>query len=879
MQVQVRCPYCESLMESPGSAGEVRCRACHRAFWLRGSERVSCPQCGSLLQVPTWPPTLQCGECGRCFVPDKWRRRTATATNEPTEAMEEETSVMASVREYEEEQLEAVRAEFADRYEVIDSLGRGGMGAVYKAVEVETGRPAVLKLLRKGRFASESYRTRFRQEARAVARLKHPGIVSVRDFGELNGQLFLAMEYVEGSDIREYVIEENLGVRQISRLLIKVCEALQHAHGHGVVHRDLKPANILVDHEGNPKLVDFGLARMTERGAEGEESPLGETRAILGTLSYMSPEQTLGYPEAIDERSDLYSLGVVMYQLLTGAMPYPIDCARPGDSMQTIREEPARPPSAVRREVDSDLDAIVLKCLHKQSERRYESARRLADDLERYLRGKPVQARPASGLYHVRRLTSRHQRALLAIAGAFLALLLVLGLFVGRLAAEEQSARAAAALAREDLEIMSNLLVELDAAEAATDRLLARHRYEAAYRLARNIERQAPPPAGIGGFARRTRGRIADQAAHDLREVARLIEELEFGRARSRLRELQSAASALGLEELCHKVAAVQKGFDEDCWAAVMNHIQRGGGTVPALTDFLTACPESPRAGKAHRLLQKKLTAIRFTRWPFDAEEAERRRRATARELGISVRREWTLEGASPVVWMLIPAGEYVMGTSREGEAFAEDQKPAHRVRIREAFYLSASEVTRGQFEAVMGRSPSCGEQGSGLPAAVSWEEARAFCEKLSGRRGAVVRLPTEAQWEYACRAGSENPYGASGSPALLFEAAWCRPGADGRPHPPGEKRSSVWGLHDIYGNMLEWCRDWYDPEYYGSAPTDEPAGPGSGKRKVLRGGSWAAEPARAHAAQRYAASPESCDPTFGFRILLEVGPFSGLGR
>jgi serine/threonine-protein kinase len=279
----------------------------------------------------------------------------------------------------------AVAREFGS-YELLGEIGRGGMGVVYKARQKGLDRIVAVKMILASHIASPEYVSRFQEEARAAAGLRHPHIVQIHDVGQVHGQHFFAMEYIEGMSLADRIRQGPVAPEEASRLLAKVARAVDHLHQHGIVHRDLKPSNILIDAAGEPYVTDFGLAKVFASGSD-----MTTTGAVLGTPSYMSPEQAAGRPSQVGPASDIYSLGAVLYELLAGRPPFreenPVETL-----LQVLNGEPLLPrelnPLAPR-----PLERICLKCLARSSEDRYPSAQALADDLEHYLRGEPLDAR------------------------------------------------------------------------------------------------------------------------------------------------------------------------------------------------------------------------------------------------------------------------------------------------------------------------------------------------------------------------------------------------------------------------------------------------------------------------------------------------------
>ena len=282
-------------------------------------------------------------------------------------------------------------ATFLANHEILEELGRGGMGVVHRARQVHLNRVVALKRLLRGQSARPEDVARFRAEAASAARLSHPHIVAVYDTGSLDGQPYLVMQYVEGSTLARRLADGPLPPHEAAALLLPVCRAIQHAHERGVLHRDLKPSNILIDLAGSPLVGDFGLAKRIDLGAE---STLTESGAILGTPSYMAPEQAASRRGVIGPPTDVYSLGAILYQMLTGRPPF--QAASPLDTVLLVLEQDPVPPRALNPKADPDLEMVALKCLQKHPENRYPTAAALADDLDCYLAGKPVSARSTS---------------------------------------------------------------------------------------------------------------------------------------------------------------------------------------------------------------------------------------------------------------------------------------------------------------------------------------------------------------------------------------------------------------------------------------------------------------------------------------------------
>ncbi len=409
-------------------------------------------------------------------------------------------------------------------FEVLERLDRGGQGSVYKAIQKAANRTVAIKILHGGPLSSPHQRHRFAREVDLISKLRHPNIVTLFESGVVRGRQFFAMEFVEGLPIDDYALLHRPPPKDCVRVFTKICRAVSYAHQRGIIHRDLKPANIMVDLDDEPHILDFGLAkRIEEAAAPEEESSPSMAGQVFGTLPYLSPEQASGSPDETDVRSDIYTLGVILYRLLTGTFPYPVKGDPETVRSNIITSEPISfrqamkdPAYGIRPStgpLSDDLERIVLKALSKDRNRRYQSAAALADDLDRYLAGDAVEAKADSRLYLLRKAAHRY-RVHVAVAAAFLILLLaaLAGMAILWQRAERVTQIAQAGLqmssfvelgsvARDEGRVDGGMAMFRKALEIAetvpsSDPMVQRYRYGAHYQLAQlHLGRDDPEEA------------------------------------------------------------------------------------------------------------------------------------------------------------------------------------------------------------------------------------------------------------------------------------------------------------------------------------------------------------------------------------------------
>ncbi len=386
-----------------------------------------CPKCG--VQIPPDAPEGGCPGClletGLGLPPDPGGDPSAIASAKGDHGGSAENveanAVAAARRSKKAARAAEMLGELGD-YELVEEVGRGGQGVVFRARQKSLNRTVALKVISLGQWASKAHLKRFRREAEAAASLDHPSIVPIYEVGEREGACYFSMKFVEGGQLDEVVKRAPMSIRQAAELIAKVARTVHYAHEHGILHRDIKPGNILLDAKGEPLLTDFGLARLVEA-----ESTITRTREALGTPSYMAPEQAAGEQRKLSNATDVYGLGAVLYQLLTDHPPF-----AGGTTYETIKlllDTEPRQPRLLNPKIDRDLSTICLKCLEKDPQRRYPSALALAEDLERWLKHEPIRARRTGVFTHARKWVRRNP-SIAAMTATLLALAVPLGVVI-----------------------------------------------------------------------------------------------------------------------------------------------------------------------------------------------------------------------------------------------------------------------------------------------------------------------------------------------------------------------------------------------------------------------------------------------------------------
>jgi len=860
-------------------------------------------------------------------------------------------------------------------YEVQDVIGSGGMGVVYRAVQPALKRFVAIKVLPEHLARNKEYVERFTREARSVAALDHPSIVSIYDIGECGGAYYFVMKYLVGDTLEEYVTEE--GPVPLDKALLfmsQLTEALGTAHSSGVIHRDVKPANIIIQpREDRAVLTDFGIALTLE------ETRLTQPGTMFGSPIYIAPEQLEG--DDVDHRADFYSLGSVLYQMLAGRPPY--QAKMPVAILHQRIRDPERSVREINPEVPEAADRLVQRLMARNPDDRFQQASELlvaiavlredADRLEAQempsgppptvalerdvdlppeppapveppsppatFREEPAPDTVTAGGWHD---WFEGRRVLVGWIGAMavLALILTLAVWWGGDKGDEQAveplesqallqpgdggeetgepAEAGAVVTEEETGDEKALPVEEatgaktggPAAVAGAQRepaqekttgpspgeeestagdeagelpaaavppqptevertpkkpdpkpsvpSVSREEVATALDAARTARQEAeltgapdlaPGPWGEAvGKLEQGDGHRSDQRP-DLEKQAYVEAEALFGQAAEQAAaEQERRTSETGQEEVLSLLAR----FDGDLAVGSEAGLEAAGQALARIREI---APD-------HERLPASDTRLADARQRFWQSH------------GIS--RSFTIAPGVEMEFNWVPPGTFRMGTVSKKHSTHSDESPKHTVVIGTGFWMGTYEVTQAQWQAVMGNNPSHFKGPQRPVNRISWNDAQAFVEKLNSTAGAGrFRLPTEAEWEFICRAGTSrsfcggeiNTMGCKNEDHLAPWAWYCY-NSDNAVHPVGQKRPNAWGFHDMHGNVGEWCADYYDQNYYEYTPTRDPRGPDSGKTRILRGGGWDFRAWDCRSASRKNFRPSANNNSFGLRLV-----------
>ncbi|MCA9085141.1 MAG: SUMF1/EgtB/PvdO family nonheme iron enzyme [Planctomycetaceae bacterium] len=755
-------------------------------------------------------------------------------------AVDSETSVTKRYSGNASSSTELHIAEMFGRYKVEKILGQGAMGAVYLARDTQLDRDVALKIPKFGlgnNVDDQELLERFYREARAAATLRSPNICPVYDVGEIDGQHYITMAYIEGRPLKDFTkSKKKHSEKQIVTTVRKLALGLSEAHEIGVVHRDLKPANIMVDLKGEPVVMDFGLARRSS----SDDVQVTQSGAIMGTPAYMSPEQVEGDQNKIGPQADIYALGIIMYELITGEMPYKGSLM---SILQQIAINNPEKPSKLRPDVDPRMEQICLKMMAGDLSKRYQSMNAVASDLQEVMR--------------TPRKMSRQQPS-----------------------SNKSPQQTSIPTATEE----SNPALISIASQSITEQLREKRSASNSKRLTSSgssssgVNKNVLIAGGVGGillllgiiFFVRV-GKYDVKITLDDPTITLSVdgETLNINNS-GEVIKLSAGEHKLQLEKDGLKTHIEEFTVTKDGKTALTAKVVNGQ------LDALLNGEKTPQIAARSPSVTSPNEQAAWQGWPadappaavapFDAAQAKVHQQVWAKYLGEPV----VTTNSIGMQLAVIPPGRFRMDNAVD-------------VTLTKPLRLGIHEVTQGQWKSVMGAEPWKGQEnvreGENIPATfMDWTESTEFCRKLTERERAAgklgegwqYRLPTEAEWEYACRAGTTTTYSVDDE-SLLGEYAWfdsnSKSAGEEHAHKVGLKKPNPWGLYDVHGNVRECCSDWYAESLRGGT---DPTGPAEKTTfRVFKGGAWHFPRQDSGSAIRHAHYPDHRSHYTGLRVAL----------
>lgn len=732
-------------------------------------------------------------------------------------------------------------------YEILFVLGRGSYGTVYKAQDVKLGRHVAIKFLHE--FLDARHEAMFLREAKAIAALsKHPSIVQIFEWSEHQGRNYFVLEFV-GSNAAMLlrVNPTGLNPERAARIMTECAQGLAYAHKQNIIHRDIKPANILLEIEGGgAKLADFGVARFFDPATGSVNDAPG------GTPGYIAPEIVRG--EEGDPRSDIFSMGATLYELLCGQIPFPGRNAL--DIMEHIRNDNRISLRGRRPDAPEALAAVVDKALAHDPNARFQTAEAFSEAIQAFLKGSQTRPVEAPGeVVSKQEVETAKTRAFKTAedakrAGAdklaHAALSKAIDAFrdgeaherLKQWSAARQTFEQAVGLFQDAEQKANKIMADIRALKAAQAAM------EQARLRAQEVDAPALVPAAYAAAiaedqaARKIPGLAAATRRYEkAREMYRLAMaeaqrhgEAELVEPRRTMERIRRNAQSMRVEHYANEEVAIAETL-----------ARKAEETLP---DYQTAKQTYLLAiARYHEAMRVALERRRL--------ESERQVRGPVESHGIEF------------AW--VPPGAFQMGSAKG----SPEERPVRMVTISHGFWMSTYPITQGQWRRIMGDNPSGFHGDDRLPVEkVSWNDCQEFVARLNKRGEGEFRLPSEAEWEYACRAGNAEEWCFGSNPQELDQYAWHPGNAAGRTHPVGEKRANAWGLHDMHGNVCEWCEDNWHKDYGAAYGDNRPwvsdrAGP-----RIARGGSWCVVAGDCRSAARGWYAPMDTQMDFmGFRI------------
>ncbi len=754
------------------------------------------------------------------------------------------------------------------KYRIVKKLGAGGMADVYLAEDTLMGRHVAMKVL-PPEFARDPERApRFEKEVLHLASLSHPHIVTIYDVGHDGGYHYYTMAQLSGGDLKQR-IRDGLSPKQALDILRRMADALGYAHGKGLIHRDIKPQNILFDEASRPYLTDLGIAK-----AVGAGSQMTKTGMSVGSPHYMSPEQARGMP--VDGRSDLYSLGVVLYEMLTGSVPYDAEDTFAVALKHVNDPVPEFPPQL------SSYQPLLDRLMAKNPDERFSDASALMEAIDLMQSGQTLVSQEAAT--RVMPAVTQQTRVISTqaahapqgrsavikwtIGGIAAAVLIAAGVFYyfqvylgGQMAGggapevsdvleQAQDASSPEASSEPVLPQTANGVPETPGGMAAGEQPAV---------TGKDAAGATPPQAQISSADHYIALSDAAIASHDLDGAQTHLDEAK---------RLAPDAPALpaAVERLAKarqdKIEADQREAQKAAEAKKRAQEASQQKKRQTFDKHMAAGQRALEANQKTKAIRAFQSALAL--YADDSEAMAGLEKA--QQIMAAPTPGQTYTNTLEMKFVYIPPGTFTRGsTDKEG---AKPDETPHSVTLTKGFWMQTMEVTQKQWQALMVKNPSRFSGCDNCPVEnVSWHDVQEFIQRLNVRDGKTYRLPTEAEWEYAARAKSQSRHHFGDDDASLGHYACYDANARGKTCPVGQKLPNAWGLHDMLGNVWEWCQDWY-----GNYPSDgvtNPTGPSVGSARVFRGGAWNALPRNCRSATRSSGRPGNRNDLVGFRLVL----------
>ncbi len=745
-------------------------------------------------------------------------------------------------------------------YELIERIGQGATGAVFKARQISMERFVALKILSPKIAQNQpAFMKRFIREARVSARLEHPNLVRGIEVGQdpKNGLRFFAMELIEGPSLKTMLQEQGPLQEEIALKIAQgIARALSCAQKAGIVHRDVKPDNILLTKRGEPKLADLGLAKaIAENLSEGSDkegatdlnnpsidSGLTAYGKTLGTPYYMAPEQAKGETDKIDIRSDLYALGATLFHVLTGHPPF-----KGPSAAHTIKLHTSAPIPGIRTtapKISRATDLLVRRLMQKDPSARFQNADEVVQAIEEIL---DAQGHSTDSSVSQRTSMQTKTNKLKHSARIFV-----------------ESVRLHPTVTASPRLFMAGLAAAAVAIAALLALLL-----HLTIRPANNdpIEQEQQ----IAAIPSRTLKKTDANPSRHKSKIATGPSTMPL-KGPTKTESTPSPGPATPeAEQISDRTALTPKGPGPS----------KNKGTLPIQQPVPASNNASSRGSKKEKAEASSIKKPAPAKAPDVAKgtpspaspdvkgvsrtDAKAQPTLTIRQAPPGPKKLWRMRigGIVSLELILAPAGSFVRSKQKEGAELEA------LITLSQPFYIGKYEVTQSQYEEIMRKRPSKFAHPFRPVERVSWEEAQTFCEKLSQAMKFRVALPTEAQWEYACRSGSKNAKLPATSDANAVPSGWFLNNSKGQTQRVGQKAANAWGLFDMQGNVREWCRDSFGP-LAGGKCTD-PTGAPNGPKKVGKGGSFKSEAATSHPGQREALAAHLRSDDLGFRIVVPL--------